>query len=151
MSPKSLLRHPKCVSDIRDIYSGKFEELFDDEDTTTPDKVKKVLFCSGKIYYDLLAEKEDKKRKDIAIVRLEQLYPLPFAKMDDVVEKYTNAEYVWVQEEPANMGAWSYMRSCYRNVDLEVVCRKSSASPATGYAKLHQEEQEQIVKIAFGE
>ena len=72
-------------------------------------------------------------------------------KMDNVVRKYSNAEYIWVQEEPANMGAWSYMRSCYRTVDLEVVCRKSSASPATGYAKIHQEEQIQIVRTAFGD
>ncbi|MEZ5002157.1 MAG: 2-oxoglutarate dehydrogenase E1 component [Chitinophagales bacterium] len=151
MSPKSLLRHPKCVSDISEIYDGKFEELIDDNKTVAPKKVKKVLFCSGKIYYDLLEKKETDNRKDIAIVRLEQLYPLPFTKMDAVIEKYENAEYIWVQEEPSNMGAWSYMRSCYRKVDLEVVCRKSSASPATGYSKLHQEEQDQILKIAFGE
>jgi 2-oxoglutarate dehydrogenase E1 component len=102
------------------------------------------------VYYDLLEEKESKDRKDVAIVRIEQLYPLPFAKIDAVVEKYENAEYIWVQEEPANMGAWSYLRSCYRSVELEVVCRKASASPATGYSKLHQYEQEQIVKTAFG-
>jgi 2-oxoglutarate dehydrogenase E1 component len=150
MSPKSLLRHPKCVSDISEIYTGKFEELIDDVHTLEPSKVKKVLFCSGKVYYDLLEEKESKDRKDVAIVRIEQLYPLPFAKIDAVVEKYENAEYIWVQEEPANMGAWSYLRSCYRSVELEVVCRKASASPATGYSKLHQYEQEQIVKTAFG-
>lgn len=151
MSPKSLLRHPKCVSDIKEIFTGKFEELLDDNNTLSPDKVEKVLFCSGKVYYDLLEEKELKKRKDVAIVRVEQLYPLPFAKMDAIVEKYSNAEYIWVQEEPSNMGAWSYMRSCYRRVELEVVSRKSSASPATGYSKLHQKEQAQIIKTAFGE
>ncbi|MCP4120445.1 MAG: 2-oxoglutarate dehydrogenase E1 component [Bacteroidetes bacterium] len=151
MSPKSLLRHPKCVSDIADIYTGKFEELIDDKHTLAPAKVKKLLFCSGKVYYDLLAKKEADKRKDIAIVRIEQLYPLPFAKMDEVVKKYENAEYIWVQEEPSNMGAWAYMRSCYRTVELEVICRKSSASPATGYAKLHQEEQEGILRTAFGQ
>lgn len=151
MSPKSLLRHPKCVSDIEEIYAGKFEELIDDADTVAADKVKKVLFCSGKVYYDLLEHKETNKRRDVAVVRLEQLYPLPFAKMDEVVRKYANAEYIWVQEEPANMGAWSYMRSCYRTVNLEVVCRKSSASPATGYMKIHLKEQDSILKTAFGE
>lgn len=151
MSPKSLLRHPKCVSDINEIYEGKFQELIDDKNTVAPEKVRKVLFCSGKVYYDLLEKKEEENRNDVAIVRIEQLYPLPFAKMDEVVEKYKNAEYIWVQEEPANMGAWSYMRSCYRKVELEVVCRKASASPATGYAKVHQEEQANIVKIALGE
>ena len=151
MSPKSLLRHPKCVSDIKDIYTGKFQELIDDNHTVNPQNVNKVLFCSGKVYYDLWAKKEADGRKDIAIVRLEQMYPLPFTKMDNIVEKYRNAEYIWVQEEPANMGAWSYMRSCYRKVELEVVCRKSSASPATGYAKIHQSEQNQILRTAFGE
>jgi 2-oxoglutarate dehydrogenase E1 component len=150
MSPKSLLRHPACVSDISELYEGRFEELLDDDHVGPPSKVKKVLLCSGKIYYDLLEKKEADKRKDVALVRLEQLYPLPFAKLDAVIDKYPNAEYIWVQEEPANMGAWSYMRSCYRKVELEVVCRKSSASPATGYAKVHQAEQERIVHTAFG-
>ena len=151
MSPKSLLRHPACVSDISELYTGKFEELIDDENVLAADKVKKVLFCSGKVYYDLLAKKEADNRKDVAIVRLEQLYPLPFAKIDAMIDKYSNAEYIWVQEEPSNMGAWSYMRSCYRKVDLEVVCRKSSASPATGYAKVHQEEQDRVLRTSFGD
>jgi 2-oxoglutarate dehydrogenase E1 component len=151
MSPKSLLRHPRCVSDITEIYNGKFEELIDDDDVLSPEKVKKVLFCSGKIYYDLLEKKLADKRKDVALVRLEQLYPLPFAKLDYIVDKYSNAEYIWVQEEPSNMGAWAYMRSCYRHAELEVVCRKASASPATGYARIHQDEQEGLLRIAFGQ
>ncbi len=149
MSPKSLLRHPKCVSDIQEIYKGKFEILIDDEDTTAATNVKKVLFCSGKVYFDLLAKKEEDKRQDVAIIRIEQLYPLPFNAMDEIIDKYSNAEYVWVQEEPANMGAWSYMRSCYRTVELEVVCRKSSASPATGFNHIHQEEQKRIIETSF--
>ncbi len=151
MSPKSLLRHPKCISPISEIYDSKFKELIDDENTIRPEDVFKVLFCSGKIYFDLLEYKEKNHRQDVAIVRIEQLYPLPFNQMDDVIEKYPNAQYIWVQEEPANMGSWSYMRSCYRTVDLEVVCRKSSASPATGYSKIHKEEQDRIVVTSFGE
>ena len=151
MSPKSLLRHPRCISPISEIYGGKFLELIDDPNTIASSEVFKVLFCSGKIYYDLLLFKEEHDRRDIAIVRLEQLYPLPFNQMDAIIDKYSNAQYIWVQEEPANMGSWSYMRSCYRTVELEVVCRKSSASPATGYAKIHKEEQERIVLTSFGE
>ncbi len=149
MSPKSLLRHPDCTSDISEIYTGKFKEIIDDEDTLAPTKVKKVLFCSGKVYYDLLKKKAEDNRKDVAIVRLEQLYPLPFNQMDKIVAKYKNARYCWVQEEPANMGAWVYMLSCYRNIQWELVSRKSSASPATGFAKIHQRELNTILEESF--
>jgi 2-oxoglutarate dehydrogenase E1 component len=149
MSPKSLLRHPDCTSDISEIYTGKFKELIDDEDTLAPAKVKKVLFCSGKVYYDLIKKKMEDDRKDVAIVRLEQLYPLPFNQMDKIVAKYKNAQYCWVQEEPANMGGWVYMLSCYRNVQWELISRKSSASPATGFAKIHQRELNTILEESF--
>ncbi len=148
MTPKSLLRHAKCVSPAEDFLKGGFKEIMDD-DYVDVKKVKKVLLCSGKIYYDLLEYQEREKRKDVAIVRLEQLYPLNFKQLEGIVEKYKKAKFFWVQEEPSNMGAWVYMLSCYRTVQLDVISRKNSASPATGYQKIHYEVQEQIVKEAF--
>lgn len=150
MSPKSLLRHPKCISSIEDFTKGGFQELIDDAGIKDAKKVKRVLVCSGKVYYDLLERQEEEQRKDVAIVRLEQLYPLPFKQLEAVVKKYANAEFVWVQEEPANMGAWVYMLSCTRDViDWQVISRKASASPATGYNKVHVKEQQAILDKAF--
>jgi len=148
MTPKSLLRHPKCVSPKEEFLKGGFKEIIDDM-TVDASKVKKVLLCSGKIYYDLLEYQETNKRKDVAIVRVEQLYPLNYKTLDATVEKYKKAKFVWVQEEPSNMGAWVYMLSCYRKVPLDVISRKNSASPATGYQKVHFEEQKRIVEEAF--
>jgi len=144
-----VLRHPKCVSPIDDMAKGGFQELMDDEDTVAATKVTRVLFCSGKIYYDLLAYKEENKRKDTALVRLEQLYPLPYKQIDKIIAKYKNASFAWVQEEPANMGAWTYILSCYRNATLSLIARKSSASPATGFKKVHLNEQAKLVDDAF--
>jgi len=155
MSPKSLLRHPRCISDIKDFTTNnRFRELIDDPaigtDKKKVAKVKRVLCCTGKIYYDLLAKKEADKRNDIAIVRLEQLYPLPHDQIAVLVEKYKDAEVFWVQEEPKNMGAWQFILSNYRGAKLKCVSRKASASPATGFKKRHDEEQAKIVEEAFG-
>jgi 2-oxoglutarate dehydrogenase E1 component len=149
MAPKSLLRHPRCISQVDELTKGAFQEVIDDSSIKKADKVKKVLFCSGKIYYDLLEKQETDKREDVAIVRLEQLYPLAYKQVDAVVAKYKNAKFAWVQEEPANMGAWVYILSCYRNIDWEVVSRKASASPATGYHKVHVQQQADIIETAF--
>jgi 2-oxoglutarate dehydrogenase E1 component len=152
MSPKSLLRHPKCISPFEDFSKGAFHEIYDDstvKDKKQATKVKKVLLCSGKIYYELMAKKEADKRNDIAIVRLEQLYPFPLVQMEEIMAKYKNAKFCWVQEEPSNMGAWQYILAFYRNYDIELVSRKSSASPATGYKKLHAKESEEIMSKAF--
>lgn len=156
MSPKSLLRHPECVSDISDFESGnRFHEIYDDEDFPTKTKAKKakrVLFCTGKIYYDLLKRQKETDRKDVAIVRLEQLYPFPLEQMNELVnDKYKSAQAFWVQEEPSNMGAWQYFWSFYRNVDIRLISRKSSASPATGFKKIHDRDQKDIVDKAFAE
>lgn len=148
MTPKSLLRHPLCVSSLTDFTKGSFQELIDDAYAEVK-KVKKVLFCSGKIYYDLLEEQQKNARKDIAIVRLEQLYPMPEAAMDAVMEKYKGATYHWVQEEPKNMGAWTYLLRREENFKLKLISRKASASTATGFAKVHAKEQRQIVEEAF--
>jgi len=150
MSPKSLLRHPKCVSSVDDFTTGNyFKEVMDDDNTVAASKVTRVLFCSGKIYYDLLAYKEEHKRKDTAIARVEQLYPLPQKQLDKIIKKYKNAQFAWVQEEPSNMGAWQYILSCYRNATITLIARKSSASPATGFKKVHLKEQAAIIENAF--
>lgn len=160
MSPKSLLRHPECVSDIEDLESGnRFRELLDDPETgsSTNKKVKRLLFCTGKVYYDLLQYKRDNKRKDVAIVRLEQLYPLPGKQINKIFKKYPEATPIWVQEEPSNMGSWQYINSMMHNEeigltkDLGFVARKSSASPASGFKKVHDAEQADIIRQAFGE
>ncbi len=148
-TPKSLLRDPRCVSSVKDLTDGKFQEVI--EDTYCDDKkVKKVLFCSGKVYYSLLERQQQEERKDVAIIRLEQLYPLASDKIKAIKAKYKKAEFVWVQEEPYNMGAWTYLLR-WRDLfsDFDCVARKSSASPATGFAKTHAREQDEIVTKAF--
>ena len=155
MTPKSLLRHPAVVSAF-EAFEGKkgFSEMLDDPlfpNKTSAKKVKRLLLCSGKIYYDLLAERDKNGRTDIAIVRLEQLYPFPRKQWKAIVQKYPQAEYFWVQEEPANMGAWSYLLTRLYDEDyrLKLISRKASASPATGHKKIHDKEQMEIVTKAI--
>ena len=147
MSPKSLLRHPQVISPLSEFTKGSFRELIPDSYATS-NKVKKVLICSGKIYYDLSNYRTEHKRKDIAIVRIEQLYPFPDIQLDDVLDKYPDADYVWVQEEPANMGYWWFVQSIYAK-NLHLIARKRGSSPATGYHKQHEYEQKEIVETAF--
>ncbi len=160
MSPKSLLRHPECVSDISEFAEAtRFQEVYDDPEVGKKGgkKVKRLLLCTGKIYYDLLEKKRNEERDDVAIVRVEQLYPLPVKQLQAVFEHYPDAQPIWVQEEPSNMGAWQFMHSIFINkeIDLDVelkhVARKSSASPATGFKKVHEQQQERIINEAFGE
>ena len=146
-SPKSLLRHPGVSSPVEDFTKGKFQEVIGD-DYVTNSKVKKVLFCSGKIYFDLLQEQQKRKSKDVAIVRLEQLYPFPANQIDEILKKYGTPKLVWVQEESENMGAWSFIASRAKE-DISYVTRKRSASPATGYAKIHKQEQAELINRAF--
>jgi 2-oxoglutarate dehydrogenase E1 component len=149
-SPKSLLRHPKCVSPLADFTDGKFQEVIDDTKVKA-DKVKRVLICSGKIYYDLSEEQEKDNREDVAIVRLEQMYPTPYKQLDAIKAKYNKAEFIWVQEEPENMGPWPFISRIFRKSDFnfDVISRKPSSSPATGFAKQHLAEQAAIVAKAF--
>ncbi|RLD23700.1 MAG: 2-oxoglutarate dehydrogenase E1 component [Bacteroidetes bacterium] len=147
MSPKSLLRHPKVISPIEEFTSGRFRELLADN-YATKSKVKRVLICSGKIYYDLEEYREKNKRKDIAIIRIEQLYPFPDLQLDDELAKYPKADYVWVQEEPSNMGYWSFVLRTYAR-NLHLIARKPGSSPATGYHKQHDFEQKEIIETAF--
>ena len=146
MSPKSLLRHPKCISPLEDLTKGCFQEVLDDTYAQAK-KVKKVLLCTGKIYYDLLDKQQADKRDDVAIVRLEQIAPLPKKQLDVILAKYKKAEVVWVQEEPENMGSWTYLLRV--GLILPIISRKAAASPATGYPKIHAQEQADIVRRAF--
>ena len=148
MSPKSLLRHPKVVSPVEDFTSGRFQEVIGD-DYATAKSVKRVLLCSGKIYYDLLERQEADKRKDVAIVRVEQIQPFPTNQVNEILSQYKGAEVFWVQEEPENMGYWSFILRAYKDKVLTLISRKASASPATGYAKVHAAEQEKLVDQAF--
>lgn len=148
MSPKSLLRHPQCISQLSEITNGGFKEVIADEPKTK--NIRKIVFCTGKIYYELKERQEQKNATDVLIVRLEQLYPVPEKQMQEIVKKYPKAEVVWVQEEPKNMGAWSFLIGrLYDVLPMKVVARKNSASPATGYKKQHVKEQEAILEAAF--
>ncbi|MFC6222832.1 2-oxoglutarate dehydrogenase E1 component [Hymenobacter artigasi] len=148
MSPKSMLRHPLCVSPLEDFTGGRFREVLGD-DFAEAKKVKRVLLCSGKVYYDLLEEQRASDRKDVAIVRLEQLHPFPKKQLDAELAKYGKAKIYWVQEEPENMGYWNFMLRYMRRELEDVISRKPSASPATGYNKIHVKEQKDLVARAF--
>jgi 2-oxoglutarate dehydrogenase E1 component len=149
-TPKSLLRHPECISTIDELISGGFQEIIDDSYVNAKD-VKRLILCTGKVYYDLKAKQQKDKRKDVAIVRLEQLYPMPEEQSWKLLEKYKSAEKVWVQEEPKNMGAFTFLRRYVQFDDFKLLSRKSSASPATGYASVHAAEQAKIINGAFAE
>lgn len=148
-TPKSLLRDPLCVSSIKELTDNKFQEVI--ENKADAKKVKKVLFCSGKVYYDLATKAAEEKREDVAIVRIEQLYPFPLKKVEKILEKYPEAKWCWVQEEPENMGAWSYLISRHLDIfkNFQLISRNLSATPATGYASSHKEELESILNRSF--
>jgi len=143
-TPKSLLRHASVVSDIKDFSTGSFNELIDD-DTVAAKNVKRVALCSGKVYYDALKERDAAGVKDLALVRLEQMYPFPKQKFDDLKKKYTNVKWIWLQEEPENMGAWGYILRTVKNTEWNVVARIESASPATGSSKRHLKRYQEIM------
>jgi len=149
MSPKSIFRHPKVMSPIEDFTKGKFQEVIGDVFADKA-KVKKVLLCSGKVYFDLLERQEKDGRKDVAIVRIEQLHPLPLKQIEAELAKYKSAELYFVQEEPENMGCWSYIIREFGWARFKgLIARKKSASPATGFLKVHVEEQAALVNKAF--
>jgi len=148
-SPKANLRHPGSYSKISAFTSGGFQELIDDSFAGEPSQVKKVLFCTGKIYFELAERQVKDNRKDIAILRLEQLYPLPTSQLDELYKKYNNATWFWIQEEPLNMGAASFLQMNLKNINYGFISRQPGASPATGYAKVHAQEQAEIIETAF--
>jgi 2-oxoglutarate dehydrogenase E1 component len=149
-TPKKLLRYPSCVSSVNDFIKGGFREVMDDPSALVA-SVKKLAFCSGKIYYDLAEGKEKAGGAEVAIIRIEQLYPFPSKQIQTLISKYKNAkDYCWVQEEPENMGAWSYMLRVFGNIRLRYIGRNESATPATGFSKVHAEQQAGIVTRVFG-
>ena len=148
-TPKANLRHPGSYSSLNEFSTGGFKEIYDDINVADAAVVKKVLLCSGKIYFDLEERRQKEKRNDIAIVRLEQLYPLPQNQMDVLYKKYSKAIWHWVQEEPLNMGAATYLRMNVKNINLHIISRAASAATATGYAKVHAKEQAAIIEKAF--
>jgi 2-oxoglutarate dehydrogenase E1 component len=152
MAPKSLLRHPLAVSNLKDMSSGSFRGVVDDPDRLK--SVRRILFCSGKIFYELLQRRRKIKNSDAAIVRLEQFYPFPEMQLKAVIQKYKQArKYVWVQEEPENMGAWFFVRPRLEKLtgeSIEYVGRKAASSPATGFPNIYRKEQTAIIDNALG-
>jgi 2-oxoglutarate dehydrogenase E1 component len=154
MSPKSLLRHPECVSKLEDFATGGFQEIIDDKEVDAK-KVEKLIFCSGKIYFELLEERRKNNIGSIAIVRVEQLFPWPVEQVQNILKKYSKVEKIeWVQEEPENMGAWGYILRLiskgYQGVKIEVVSAPASASPASGSSKMAAARQRAVIEAAIG-
>ncbi|MEY4418334.1 MAG: hypothetical protein RIQ88_772, partial [Actinomycetota bacterium] len=152
-TPKSMLRLKAASSNVADFTNGSFKEVIDDERSLTKSNVKKVIFCSGKVYWDLLAEAEKRNDLTTAIVRVEQLYPTPVDEIKATFASYPNAEMVWVQDEPANQGPWTYiglfLPKYMNGLVPRLVSRPASASPATGSAKTHAAEQADLIQRAF--
>jgi 2-oxoglutarate dehydrogenase E1 component len=154
-TPKSLLRHPVAVSTMEEFSDGEFQEVIDD--TINPENVKRVVLCSGKFYYDLLAERENSQRDDIALIRLEQYFPLHIDKLQKVIHRYTNAvDYVWAQEEPRNMGAWGYLlQRCElenlkgERIHLEVRSRRYYSVPAAGSSTRFKRRHQRVIESVF--
>ena len=149
-TPKSLLRHPDCVSPIDDLTTKNFCEVIDDETVKDASKVEKVIFCSGKVFYDLIEEKKKRKIGNVAIVRIEQLYPFPDVHIKNIIEKYSNTKkWLWVQEEPMNMGACGFMKSRFEDIKLHCVGREESGSPAGGLSVNHQMRKQKLMDESF--
>ncbi len=148
LTPKSLLRHPKAVSSLNEFENGQFQEVIDD--TINPEKVKKMVFCTGKFYYDLLAERENLKKEDVALIRIEQLFPLHLEKIKRIIDRYPAVEkYIWAQEEPKNMGAWSHMMQRFDLVKLEAASRPYAAVPAPGSSTRDKRRQKRVIDQVF--
>jgi len=147
-SPKANLRHTGSYSHMSEFTSNSFKEVIDDVIANAV-QVKKVLFCSGKVYFDLLERKQKENVTDVAIIRLEQVYPLPYKQLEDLYRKYNKATWFWVQEEPLNMGAASFLQMNLKTINYGIISRQPSAATASGYSKVHAQEQSEIVDTAF--
>ena len=156
MTPKSLLRLPEAGSTLSDISRGIFREVLRDRRIEKPENVRRMAICSGKIYYDLLKRRTEKELTDVALIRMEQLYPFPDTQFNEILELYPNVkEYIWVQEEPENMGAWFYVESRINQTlgkrgEVRCISRKESPSPSAGMVSVHKKEQGEIVDRALG-
>jgi 2-oxoglutarate dehydrogenase E1 component len=151
MTPKSLLRLPACVSPVDEFVSGRFREILDDS-SADPARVRRVVLCSGKVFYELAECRKEGKANEVAIVRVEQFYPLHEELLKQVLGRYNRAkQFVWVQEESQNMGGWSFMEPRLRALGfpVEYVGRDASASPATGSLTVHKQEQKELVEAAI--
>ena len=165
MTPKSLLRHKRCVSNISEFISkSSFHRVLEDDaykkeknliSLQKDNKIKKVVMCSGKIYYDLIEERERTKNNDTVFVRIEQLYPFPAKTLAKVLKKYKKAKFIWCQEEPKNMGAWNTMRNYiertleminFKDINIKYVGRSASSTTATGNANKHLAQQKEILE-----
>jgi 2-oxoglutarate dehydrogenase E1 component len=158
LTPKSLLRHKLAISTLEDLAEGSFQTVIPEVDTIDPKKVERMILCSGKVYYDLLEKRRAEAREDIAIVRIEQLYPFPEEDLAEVLAAYKHLKHiVWCQEEPMNQGAWYCSQHHMRRVAtaykktllLEYAGRDGSAAPACGYASMHAEQQDKLLQDAF--
>jgi 2-oxoglutarate dehydrogenase E1 component len=156
MTPKSLLRHPKCVSTIQDFTDGKFQEVLDDDRLPAHDQVERIVFCSGKIYYDMDKMRDElEEQNKVAIVRIEQLYPFPEHRVDEIIKSYPNSkEVIWAQEEPSNMGAWTFIRHrikqlCTRSRHFRYAGRPSAGTTAEGSVHSHAKEQRRLILDAL--
>lgn len=149
MTPKSLLRHPKVVSPLKDFANGQFQPIIDDE-TANPEKTEKLVLCSGKIYYELLAKKEELNCENIALVRFEQIYPLQMDVITKIFEKYKNRKLLlWVQEEPENVGAWTFILRNFRETGIQVIAPVESGTPAPGSHKMFEKNQNDVINRVF--
>ena len=149
MTPKSLLRHPKVVSPLEDFANGEFQPIIDDA-SANPDKIEKLVLCSGKIYYELLAKQEELNCENIALVRFEQIYPIQQDKIEEIFAKYKNRkQLLWVQEEPENMGAWTYILRNFRDTGIQIISPVSSGSPAPGSHKMFERNQNSVINRVF--
>ena len=150
-TPKSLLRHPAARSAQKDLTEGSFEEVLGDPSSPDPAKVRRVLLCTGKIAVDLMTRRNDSNLDNVAIVRLEQLYPFPHSAFDEQIARYPDAETFWVQEEPENMGAWAFVfqKLQHHGCTLQLVSRPESGSPAVGSKTIHEQEQDELLEEAF--
>ena len=168
MTPKSLLRHKRCVSNISEFsIKSTFHRVLEDDaykkekgliNLDKDNKIKKVVMCSGKIYYDLIELREKFKNDRVTFIRIEQLYPFPVKTLARILKRYKKAKFIWCQEEPKNMGAWNAAKNYIQwsldyikaeNNDIEYVGRKPAASPASGYLKKHLAQQKEIIEKVF--
>jgi 2-oxoglutarate dehydrogenase E1 component len=148
-APKAYLRHQGSYSHISEFTQGGFQEVIDDVSVQDASTITKVLFCSGKLYFELMERKIKDNASNTAIVRVEQLYPFPEKQLQELHKKYNKSTWFWVQEEPLNMGAAWFLQMNLKSINFGIISRHPSAATATGYAKVHKQEQEEIIETAF--
>ncbi|URJ23481.1 2-oxoglutarate dehydrogenase E1 component [Blochmannia endosymbiont of Camponotus sp. C-003] len=156
ISPKSLLRHPMVTTSLKNLVYGSFKTVFNEIDNNIiSNKINRVIICSGKVYYDLLSQRRKNKQYNIAIIRIEQLYPFPYTNIQAIFDSYLNVQdFAWCQEEPKNQGAWYYIQDCLHNImpsniTLNYIGRPDSAAPAVGYFSVHQQQQKKLIDDAL--